>query len=298
MGWLDDGFDEHLKVQLLPDERAAWLYVRGLLHCRRNPKSRGRIAKQSIPELTKMPRPKALAAMLATDYGAGVLWEDEGPFYKIHDWEILNERAVARAAELDASQDAARAARSAKAQKAAAARWSGHAPSNAQASPSIDPSNAQASVEQCSDDASRARGRAPDPVPIPASPSLAQAPVGDAQAHAPEHARLDAQAVSANGREKEMDQGKPQVKSTGDPLAARWFPLFPRRQKEAGHVLTRCRQWFDDAFTDEGIGHVMAMDPRPRSPRYLLTLLADWSQQRGIYPGGHPVYAQLVEKDG
>lgn len=116
--------------------------------------------------------------------------------------------------------------------------------------------------------------------------------------HAPEHAQPAAQAVLTNGSEKEMDQGKPPVKPSGDPLADRWFALFPRRQKDAGHVLTRCRQWFDDVFTDEGIGFVMAMEPRPRSPRYLLTLLADWSQQRNIYPGGHAVYAALAAQEG
>lgn len=292
--YLEDNFDENPKVQLLPDERAAWLYVRGLLYCQRNPKSRGRIPKRAVPELTKLPRPKTLAAMLATDHGAGVLWEDDGAFYAVHDWGIHNQRAIERSDELDAQQQARRD----RAAKAAAARWSGqkdasseHGLSIAQASAEHGPSNAQASDPGCSEHASRVRGRAPDPSPSPNAQSPAQdMPVGMLDASSAD-AGADARAMRLEGAEKETSKGSnPQVSPA---VRGRWEELFPRRRREALTVLGDLLEHFDETFLDEAIGHCVARETPPTSPRYLVTIALDWSRQRGIYPEGHPVYATL-----
>lgn len=292
--YLDDLWDEHPKVQLLPDERAGLMYIRGLLYCQRNAKTRGRIPKSAVVEMTRHRRPKALADMLASDHGAGVLWHDEGAFYRVHDWEIHNQRALERSDELDAQQQARRD----RASKAAAARWgtrqdaSGkHAPSINGASPEHPLSSAQASAKQCSTDAPRVRGRAPDPSPSPDAQSHAQdLPVGMLDASG-DDARAGAQPMRPECAEKETStRTKPQASAA---VRERWEGLFPRRKRDALRVLGDLLEHFDESFIDEAIGHCVARETPPTSPLYLVTIALDWSRQRGIYPDGHEVYALL-----
>jgi hypothetical protein len=95
---------------------------------------------------------------------------------------------------------------------------------------------------------------------------------------APDHAQPDAQAVLANGREMSSTSGKPQA----DPVAERWLEVWPvRRLAAARDALALCRKHAGESVIDEAIGHVAAMNPRPKSPRYLCVIVADWAQQRG-----------------
>lgn len=79
--------------------------------------------------------------------------------------------------------------------------------------------------------------------------------------------------------EKEMDQGKPQA---SEAVAARWLDLFPRQRREAAAQLGAVLVHLDERLVDEIIGHCVAMEPPPTSPRYLRTISADWARQRGI----------------
>jgi len=285
--YVDDRFPWHPKTARAGGD-AGWLWVCGYAWVQQY-LTGGRIPKSVVPTLSDRRSPMRLAARLV-EVG---LWEDDGADFVMHDYVERNPTAEKARTYREGKKD-----RSAAGRAGAAARWgkpetaseshaTGDAIASEIASESHSPNDANR-IESHSAEHAVSCDSAPAPtcasaLPIPQSHSYPSR--GNHQVVAPDE-----------NPEKEIDQEKPQVKSTGDPLADRWFPLFPRRQKEAGHVLTRCRQWFDDAFVDEGIGHVIAMEPRPRSPRYLLTLLADWSQQRGVYPGGHQVYAQLTGK--
>lgn len=130
--YLDDGFAEHEKVAVAGGD-AGWLYVCGLCYVNRRLNG-GRIPKEHVPRLSDRKRPMALAAKLVEVN----LWEDDGTHFVIHGY-----------AERNATAEKKRRAAIEKAKKAAGARWHADAPGIPQALAEHEPSNADASAEQC-----------------------------------------------------------------------------------------------------------------------------------------------------
>lgn len=86
MSWvkLDDGYDEHPKVQLAGEE-AAWMFVRGLLYCNRQ-KTLGFIPEGKVASLTTKPHWRKLAQTLVTcgeRLGEPGLWEKVADGYVV-----------------------------------------------------------------------------------------------------------------------------------------------------------------------------------------------------------------------
>lgn len=111
MAWvyLDDKFVRHPKVvaAMSIDPLAPWLAVCGLSYCREH-FTGGLIAPLVIPTLMPLYKPKMAQALFAVG-----LWDGVGDGWaQVHDYEFWN-----------TSEDAQREARSAKASRAAHARW-------------------------------------------------------------------------------------------------------------------------------------------------------------------------------
>lgn len=86
--------------------------------------------------------------------------------------------------------------------------------------------------------------------------------------------------------EKEKDEEKPRSEAPPDPILKRFVDVWPGRNRglECAVVLAELRPHFDDAFIDEGIGHML--ERHPSQPGYLRTILVDWALQRGVYTPG------------
>lgn len=80
--YLDDHFDEHPKVARAGPE-AAWLFVRGLLYCRRN-LTGGVIAGSTALELAGNKR-RSIERLITVR-----LWEQDGDDFRVHDYEQWN----------------------------------------------------------------------------------------------------------------------------------------------------------------------------------------------------------------
>ncbi len=92
-------------------------------------------------------------------------------------------------------------------------------------------------------------------------------------------------AIVGNG-EMDQPQAPTPPRQPPDPIVERLLTAWPeaRRRKLAGAalaVVAEARRWLDAALIDEVVGHMLAMDPPPGTPRYLLTVAPDWAQQRG-----------------
>ena len=116
-------------------------------------------------------------------------------------------------------------------------------------------------------------GRPPDvtPYPIPKGRSIS----------AVNH-QVGLAAVGKNEMDRPQEPTPPRA---ADPLVERLLTAWPetRRRKLAGtalQVVAEARRWLDPGLIDEVIGHVLAMPQPPASPRYVLTVAADWAQQR------------------
>ena len=108
--YLDDKFPRHPKVMsaMMLNPLAPWLFVCGLAYCREHLNG-GQIPRIVIPTLTPGYKPQMAAALTTV-----ALWETSGDdWVQIHDYEFWNQ-----------SEDDQREARSAKARRAAEARWS------------------------------------------------------------------------------------------------------------------------------------------------------------------------------
>lgn len=119
MAWvtLDDKFVRHPKViaAMSLHKLAPWLHVCALSYCREH-LTGGLMAPAVLPTLTPFYNPKMSEALITVN-----LWEDVGDgWVQIHDYDELN-----------AKEDAQREARSAKARKAADARWNARADAQA-----------------------------------------------------------------------------------------------------------------------------------------------------------------------
>lgn len=112
MSWvyLDDKFVRHPKVlaAMSLQPLSPWLHVCGLSYCREH-LTGGLMAPLVIPTLMPLYRPKLRDALITVG-----LWESAGDgWVQIHDYESFNH-----------SEDEQREKRSAKARRAADARWS------------------------------------------------------------------------------------------------------------------------------------------------------------------------------
>lgn len=139
--YLDDGFPDHPKIAQAGGD-AGWLFVCGLAYCKRQ-ETKGRIPVAQVPRLSDRKQPMKLAAKLL-EVG---LWERDGDFFLIHDFDEWNRPEESRKA---------------AARKAAQARWDRERDAKA---------HADASEPQCERMPSAPADRCPTPLPLPSSSS-------------------------------------------------------------------------------------------------------------------------------
>jgi hypothetical protein len=111
MAWvyLDDKFPRHPKIlgAMQLAQHAPWLFICGLAYCREH-LTGGLMSPLVIPTLTPLYKPAMRDALVTVG-----LWEGLGDgWIQVHDYEDWN-----------SSEDTQREARSAKARRAADARW-------------------------------------------------------------------------------------------------------------------------------------------------------------------------------
>ena len=110
MAWvyLDDKFPRHPKIMaaMTLHPLAPWLFVAGLCYCREHLNG-GLMPALVIPTFTPLYKPAMRAALITV-----ALWDQSGEWVQVHDYAQWNE-----------TEDAQREARTAKASRAAHARW-------------------------------------------------------------------------------------------------------------------------------------------------------------------------------
>ena len=99
--------------------------------------------------------------------------------------------------------------------------------------------------------------------------------------------------VGAGVGKTEMDRLKDELP---DPLVERLASLWPgraRMRSESVDVLRRCRAVADDQVIDACIGAMLAVDDKPRSPRYLLATVRNRLVDMGAYAASDPALEPL-----
>ena len=274
--FVDDHFPDHPKAKRAGGD-ACWLWVCGYAWVQRN-LTGGRIPKAAVPSLSDRRSPMRLARRLV-EVG---LWHEDGDDFVMHDYVPRNPTAERARSHKESQKD-----RSAAGRVGARARWHGaNQGANGDANDAICDAIASESHEEIASEShpnrisegaeSHANGErahaypgAPDRVsPIPQTHSYPSR--GEHQGVA---------AASAPEKEKSQD------KTPGQPpdiVARRWLDLWPvKLLPTAREALALCRKHVAEHLVDECIGHVASKNPRPKSPRYLCTTVADWAQQRG-----------------
>ncbi len=248
--YIDDKFDQHPKV-IEAGSDAAWLFVAGLCWSNRN-LTAGRIPRSAVRLLTDK-RPAPLVARLL----AVVLWElADGDAYLIHDYDFWNQTAKSM---------------SDRARKAAERRWENERKAKPKEdAPASAPADAGALPEQSSGNAP-AHARAPGPLsPLP-SPVVKTSP-SDSSRGDPAWPETIEATPNGTGVAKLVSR-----------LASVCAVKGPKAKAEALEVVSLCKRHVADQLIDEAIGYMSRLDKQPQHPQYLLEMIPDWAEQRGVH---------------